>query len=246
MATVPGNGVLLNAGVATREGRIPGDAVLLSTGVATREARKPGDAVVLNSGVAVEFASKPGGAATLNPGVAVEFASKAGGSVALNTGVSTVVDYTPPAAEPSPTVILETVEVLSQNTLLLTFSESMLNNDTLNSAESYTITALGSGISVNVKSVLNGSGNFTTEVVIDVTSPMLGEEYEVEVVGDVRGAAFTSMNPSFESRMTKLDYVLHRLPRLYTKDQGSTLRTIFQAITREDDKIGGNRDDFLS
>lgn len=146
---------------------------------------------------------------------------------------------------------LTEVEVLAQDTLRITFSESMLNDSILSDTASYTVSPVSTGVTTAVVDVLSGNNDTTTEIVLVVAKPTLDAEYTVTVNGVVLSVADNTMDPSFatkefEARRTKMDSVLQNLTPVYTRSHRAILRNLFQAIAREDDLIGGNRDDFLT
>ncbi len=147
-------------------------------------------------------------------------------------------------------ISLSSVEILSLDSILLSFNKAVVNDSTLQSVNSYTIVPVSSGIAVTIRSISTGNSEFVTQVVMYVTPPTRKEEYSVDVVGDIRGVDASELDPSrspvvFEARSTKMDSVLSRITEPYATEPGSNLRSIFHAITREDDKIGGSREDFL-
>jgi hypothetical protein len=154
----------------------------------------------------------------------------------------------PPDPEPDPSdVTLSSVELLAQDTLLLTFANEVINNADLRNAANYTITTTGSGIPSRVRQVMVSSDLTVTQVVLAFTKPTLGQTYTVTATGmqDVLGLVLDPTTKSFVSRLTKMDHVLRGLPAMYTKEPASALRNILQAFSRVDDVIGGNRSDTL-
>jgi hypothetical protein len=140
------------------------------------------------------------------------------------------------------------VEVLSRDTLQLTFNEDMVNDAELKDPDNYTVVPDGSGIVVTVRAVLTGLEEHVESVVLSISPPTLEETYTATVDGDLTsrdGGGFQASSRQFEARNTKMDSVLKSFPRAYETSHGATIRALLHAVTREDDLIGGNREDFL-
>ena len=83
------------------------------------------------------------------------------------------------------------------------------------------------------------------------TRGTIDETYTITVPADLRAASGNGMNTArltsqIEIRNTKMDSVLSHLPALYARAHRGNLRLVLHALTREDDRIGGSRDDFLT
>lgn len=57
----------------------------------------------------------------------------------------------------------------------------------------------------------------------------------------VVGGAGTSIR--FTPRRTKMDSFLRNTPKLYSREHRGVLRSVMQAVLREDDRIGGEQDE---
>lgn len=155
----------------------------------------------------------------------------------------------PPPDPPDPSdLVTSSVELLSQDTVLLTFAGNVQNDVLLRDPTNYTVTAVGGGIPVRVKDVLTGSPQVVDQVVLVLTRPSLGEIYEVTASGmlDEDGLVLDPTTKQFVVRLTKMDHVLKGLPAMYSREHRSTLRSLLQAFSRVDERIGGNRSDSLS
>ena len=144
--------------------------------------------------------------------------------------------------------LIASVAVLARDTLLLTFTAGISVDDNLRATSSYTVTPDGTGDAVQVRDVIvEDSVSSVTQIVLVVSKPTIGAQYTVAVAGltDAENMAVADSD-QFEDRLTKLDNVLNNMPKLYTREHRSVFRNILQAVTREDDLIGGSREDFLT
>jgi len=155
----------------------------------------------------------------------------------------------PPPPPPDPSAIVaSSVELLSQDSLLLTFAGNVVNNASLRATTNYTIVPVGDGIPVRVVDVLTGSTAITDQVVLVFTRPLIGTTYTVTASGmnDEGGLILDPTTKQFVARFTKMDNVLRGLPSIYTRGHRSSLRSLLQALSRVDESIGGNRSDTLT
>lgn len=131
---------------------------------------------------------------------------------------------------------IEELEILSANTLLLTFSAPLSTNEANYLADSY------SSMTLTVRSVMPPLDEVSPRELILVTDPLqVGEEYAIAGVGleSADGNTHDTEAIEFTGRKTKLDKVLSGTQILYDASMDSTFRQILTAIHREDDKIGG-------
>lgn len=159
-----------------------------------------------------------------------------------------------PAPDPSFPITydltVQSLELLSQDTLLVAFDREMVVSAALRSLDSYTITPDGSGRAVAIKDILVEGADTVSEVVLVFTKPTVGEVYTLALSSSILSADRHGIDPNnntakFETRLTKMDSQISHLPVMYSQDHRSTVRILLQALAREDDKIGGSRDDFL-
>ena len=154
------------------------------------------------------------------------------------------------AAAAASIVELIQLEVLAEDTLLLTFSEMMVNDDALKNVGSYIVSSCNGGKPVNVLEVLSGTDGYTSIVALVVTRPTLGSTYCVAAAAGLLASSGNTMNPDLLDKMyvgrnTKMDKALRIMPRIFNKTHKSNYRFLMQVFMREDDAIGGNREDFL-
>lgn len=156
----------------------------------------------------------------------------------------------PPPFVPAEIVAVQAVEILSKTTLLLTFNRDMRNDEELSNPDNYVLTLISGSLESTITSVLTGNSEFTNQVILNITPPNLKSLFSLDVTGNIQSEEGGIIDPlrepvQFETRSTKMDSVLSHLTQVYTTIPGSNIRTLLHAITREDDKIGGNREDFL-
>lgn len=154
------------------------------------------------------------------------------------------------AASTFPNVIVgsvQDVEVLAENLLRVNFDLEVKNNSVLLDPANYAITPLGAGDTVGILQVRSDPNDpAVTSILITITPFTIGETYDLTVSSDLKtryGAAVTSTTAKFKGRNTKLDSMIRNRPGLYAKNDNSIAKNILVAISVEDDKIGGGRDD---
>ena len=158
--------------------------------------------------------------------------------------------YIPPTPPDVADGTILSVEMLSSSSMLLTFDREMKNEAALQDTNSYTITAAGSGRAVNVTDVLVSNDDATDEVVIVFSEPTVGEQYTITALESLQGADEHTLDPTdnfkyFETRETKMNGFLNHLPLMFSRNLRTSMGVLLQALAREDDKIGGSRDDRL-
>lgn len=132
-------------------------------------------------------------------------------------------------------ISISAVEVLSFNTLLISFTEPLSLDDINFSADNYVITGLP------VKSVIAEPGTAVTELLLstDVMDSNLTYTISAGTLVSASGNAFFDLPVEFGGKRTKLDKVLTSTPTLYDTNPESIVRQVLTAIHREDEKIGG-------
>ena len=143
-------------------------------------------------------------------------------------------------------------EVLSQGLIQLEFTEGMKANSILRDPTNYTVVPNSTGLAVTVKSVLGvpATAVGTTVLLLETTDFTIGATYTVTAAdtlialdGGLIDAGTRSAE--FIGRLTKIDNIKDSRPELYNIDPKSIIRNVINAIGREDDLIGGSRDDRL-
>jgi hypothetical protein len=148
----------------------------------------------------------------------------------------------PSAANPR----LESIEIISNDLLCVTFNQTMVNDAELQSTDNYSVTPVCVGdVVVTVKEVRSGTGPTTTVIYLVISRFQIGAVYSMTIEPDNITAVNTeSLNPLFVTdrfvgRRTKVDNMIKTPTALYNTESGSLIRQILNAIGGEDDLIGG-------
>lgn len=136
-------------------------------------------------------------------------------------------------------------DVWAQDLLQITFSVRMTNDVFLQSPRAYIVTPLDGGIPVTVIGVQTGSEVGPIVVYVVITEPTIGKTYSVtfQSLYTIAGTIVDPILCKFIARPTKEDAVIRTRPGLYDVTPDSTLRKVMSAIARQDDLIGGARND---
>lgn len=149
---------------------------------------------------------------------------------------------------PTP-VGLSNIELLTHNSVALTFSKTLLNNEVLKNTSTYSIVPVTTGNTVNITSVLTGKDRYTNKVILLFTDPTLGSAYNLTIQPTVTYPDNTQpdlpITFQFQIRHTKMDRVLQRMPNIYDTTPTTTLRWVLQAVSQSDERIGGTQSDLL-
>lgn len=141
-----------------------------------------------------------------------------------------------------------TADVWAQDTIQITFSLPIKADVNLRNPDNYKFTPLDGGQPVVPFALLIANGaSSVTEVFVIVNSFTLGKEYQIDVMGLILASGVeATVDPSkFIGRQTKEDSIINSRPDMWDMDPLSQypLRGILQAIGRQDDLIGGSRND---
>lgn len=142
-------------------------------------------------------------------------------------------------------------DVWARDLVEVTFDQNMNNNSNLKNPVNYSITATDpSSLVVRVESVRTGKSFSASSILLVVSRFTVGAEYTVVVSSAVTTTAgdslFISENSAkFIGRNTKIDSAVTSRPAMYDTTITSRLRSILNAIMREDELIGGSRSDDL-
>lgn len=140
-------------------------------------------------------------------------------------------------------------DVMARDLLLLTFSVPMANNAALKAKSNYTISPLDTTqIAPQVLDVLTGNTRNPQQIFLVVDSFVVGQTYSIVVNSALRAVDNTQLDTDgylaqFAGRRTKIDNIVGSRPQMYDTRPRSLLRTLLNAIGREDDIIGGSRND---
>lgn len=142
------------------------------------------------------------------------------------------------------------MDVVAVDTLLLNWDRDMKRDANLLDITNYTITADAAGDPVTLIEMRAGSTGISDALLLIVTAPTVGEQYTVTVdaTSAIRSAADEQIDVAFNNvkfigRRTKVDDTMNSMPQIYDNRPAAIFRNILNAIGREDDIIGGERDD---
>lgn len=139
------------------------------------------------------------------------------------------------------------VDVLSRRLILLKLQDEVVVNADYFDINNYTISVVeGTGPVEIVRILPFKDGSRVTRDIIIETQPMTyGVTYSISInaVYNRTGVALIANDIKIDSRFTKVDSILRSIPKHYDKRPTSNLAGVMLAIGRQDDLIGGSRDD---
>lgn len=147
---------------------------------------------------------------------------------------------------------LACADVMAQDLLLLTFNVTMANNTALKAASNYRVIPEDIDLpEPRVISVLSGNLPNPQQIFLVVSPFVLGATYDIVVNPALRSIDNTALDSDgllakFVGRKTKIDYIVRSRPQMYDMRPASLMRTLLNAIGREDDIIGGSRKDRIA
>lgn len=133
----------------------------------------------------------------------------------------------------------------------VTFTSPVRNESGLQNKDNYTITPLDSGLPVTVLSVQTGNRVNPRRIFLVTTNPEVGKKYQVSVNSNIKltdGSALdiSARTGQFIARRTKTDSMVRSRPKMYdTRPNKALYRHLLNALSREDELIGGSRKDYL-
>lgn len=143
---------------------------------------------------------------------------------------------------------ISAITQIGENRVSVVFTEPVMVNDALLSPESYTITPVESGLSVDVVGLLGRLDNAaTTYVDLEITPQTEGVLYRIsgsDGIKDREGISLDVLSYAyFRPRRTKTDSLIDTLPKLYDKSNWSIIRAVLTAFGKEDERIGGGSEE---
>jgi hypothetical protein len=147
---------------------------------------------------------------------------------------------------PFTTVDVEAAECLALDLIVIEFEKALKNEAALQSVSSYTV----NNDAIVTAVYADPSADAVLRVYLTMQGLAIGTTYTVTVAGAIFAPSDEPLSRSNHTvrcvgRSTKIDRILTSQPRLYNKNQRSVLRGVISAIGREDDLIGGDRNDTL-
>ena len=138
-------------------------------------------------------------------------------------------------------------DVIAHDLVEVVFNGVMKNNSVLQDPASWTLIGTTGDI-LTLEEVLSGDDVGVRRVYLVVSPFNVGEQYTVTASVAMRltnGTALSGMGntETFIGRKTKVDSLCSTRPPLYNLSPKSTVRHILNAIGRQDDLIGGSKDE---
>ncbi len=149
-----------------------------------------------------------------------------------------------PPASPTSTVSISNIFLIAKDVIRVIFSSPISATYNFWSTFSYSLYNNTLSKYLEIKKVLPVDAKATTILDLNVENVTAGENYTLTIandsVYDIDGVVLDDVNSTFIPQRTKTDSVISSLPNMYDKRPGSSVRSILEAITIEDEKIGGD------
>lgn len=150
-----------------------------------------------------------------------------------------------PSGEPLERILA--ADVLAHDLVEVVFNGLMKNDSVLQGIDNWAIIGI-TGDTLTVEEVFTGSDVGVRRVYLVISPFSIGEQYTVTASTSMRqtngnNLSSTGNTVTFIGRRTKVDSLVGTRPPLYNLSPKSTVRQILNAIGREDDLIGGSKDE---
>ena len=160
-------------------------------------------------------------------------------------------DYSEYATSPTTLTSLSSVEVIAYDLVYLSFSRNILVDTISRSIDTFKVYDKATGNSLVIKSVLiNSKETSVSEIQLVVQGLIVGSDYTVYIdprLSDYLGKHISPVHnfKQFTMRRTKVDSILGNVQALYDKRPESQIRHLLTCLAKEDDLLGGSKDDLL-
>ncbi len=136
------------------------------------------------------------------------------------------------------------IQLLSLNSIRLHFGADVVINDIYKNREGYAINAVSSEGTLAIRRILAPVQHtgFTRHIIIETDTPIEGATYQVIMPEGLLSADGDPVAPFIDTYVpdkTKCDSIMASVPEHFTKKHGSMMRCLLQAISNEDNIIGG-------
>jgi hypothetical protein len=142
------------------------------------------------------------------------------------------------------TASMKNVFVISKDIIRLEFSSNISASRDFWKTSSYSIVDNSGSTFVEIKEVRPVHQKATLHVYLKVIGLKWGNTYTVTIAADkifdINAAPLGTGSISFNMERTKTDSIISTFANLYAVETGANLRSIIEAISIEDEKIGGN------
>lgn len=141
-------------------------------------------------------------------------------------------------------VTIDKIFLIAKDVIRIIFSSAISATYKFWNTNSYSLYNNTLSKNLVIKQVLPVDVKATTILDLNVENITAGENYTLTVnndlIYDINGLVLFDVNTIFIPQRTKTDSVMSSLPNHYNKKPGSNVRSILEAITIEDEKIGGD------
>jgi hypothetical protein len=142
------------------------------------------------------------------------------------------------------TSTISNVFVVSKDVIKIEFSSSLSASKDFWKTSSYSISDVNGSTAVEVKEVRPVYSKTTTHIYLKTNGLKWGNTYSVVIAADkiydINGNALPTDSSTFFMERTKTDSIISSLSNMYDVKVGTNLRSLIEAITIEDEKIGGS------
>jgi len=141
-------------------------------------------------------------------------------------------------------IIITDVFVISKESIMVTFSGSIVDNRFLKNVNNYVIVDLSGGSNPVITGIVTYS-KVTNKVIFEVDQLVYGHRYQFKLlegtVYDTDGNDLVESKSSWLMRFTKTDNSIYKVGRKgMNGERGSILRAIMEALMISDERIGGD------
>lgn len=152
-----------------------------------------------------------------------------------------------PSASGEPLERIVEADVFAHDLVEVVFNGVMKNNSVIQDVASWSVIGT-TGDVLTIEEILTGDDVGVRRVYLVISPFNIGEQYTVTASTDMKltnGAALSGIGntATFIGRKTKIDSLCSTRPTLFNLSPKSTMRHILNAIGRQDDLIGGSKDE---
>ena len=147
-------------------------------------------------------------------------------------------------------VAVKGIFVVAKDVLNIKFTGSIVNNAALRDLNNYEIIDIDTNKILPIVLIYNIIDRITDKIYLKVNELEAGHRYRFRLLDQTifnqDGIPLIESVVDWDLVRTKVDSALFGLARFYNKDVGSTLRTLMEAVTINDEKIGGKFNNKIS
>jgi hypothetical protein len=142
-------------------------------------------------------------------------------------------------------VTINYIQVVSSNLIQVVFSGYIVNQTVIYTTSSYSLSGVDlTTYTPSIQSIKAYEDRLISFLFVQAQGLVYGKEYRLTISNSLLhegdGTALTGLAKTFLMHRTKTDDVLLSLAKMYYKGVGSNLKTVLEAISMNDEKIGGD------